>query len=649
MNIIKVLIPRIALFPLDYISDGKTKIGDLVLVPFRNKEITGIVWETDVISSGKKLKHICDSKSQLFPAKIKKSMIELIDRASNYYLADLGSICKLVMPVDVNDTPIKTLCHSIDHDDITLSHLSNTQQEALEQISNYKKPIILKGVTGSGKTEIYFHAIQKQLSLGKQALVMLPEIALSEQIIARFVSRFGFEPAIWNSRVTNAKKKRILRGILSGEVKVVIGARSALFLPYKELGFIVIDEEHDQSYKQDQGILYHARDMAVLRAHIEKCKIILVSATPSIESMHNVGLGKYQLVEIKDRFNDAMLPDIKVIDMKNESLSKNSSLSHKVIEAIKCNIEKKQQSLIFLNRRGYAPLTICKSCGYRFNCNSCSASMVLHKSKNHLECHHCGFTSSIDNSCPECKKDDTLILYGTGIERVAEEIESHFPDSNISIISKEQSASGEEVQNMLKRMEDGEIDILIGTQIVTKGYHFPKLTLVVIVDADSGFVGSDLRASERMFQLLQQVGGRAGRAQIKGSVLIQTYYPDNPVILALSSNKEEEFIKEEFESRRLAHMPPFTKMAAITITGKSDQKTLQIAKNFVSNAPKGDVRILGPSEATILKLADRYRYKILVIVKKEFHLQKYLELWKEYFCIPSTYHLRIDIDPYNFI
>lgn len=646
MQIVRVLIPQVSLFPLDYRSNFNVSVGDLVQVPFRSKNITGIVWEINCKDCKKNLKSIYNENS--FPGSIKEELIELIKKAAKYYLSELGTVAKLVLPVNINEFPIKIYEQKIP-DNIKLAKLSDSQEKALKSIENNRKPTVIKGVTGSGKTEIYFHTILNQIKLGKQALIMLPEIALSAQIIARFQERFGFEPAIWNSSITKAKKKRILRGIISGEIKIVIGARSSLFLPYKNLGIIVVDEEHDPSYKQNEGILYNARDMAVLRSSIEKCQILLASATPSIESLHNVTSGKYNIIHLKNRFNDAYLPDVKVIDMKQETLERNTWMSLTVIKAIRQNIEQKRQTLIFLNRRGYAPLMLCKACGYRVNCKSCSTSMVLHKKLNKMECHHCGAISKIYTKCPDCDETDSLILCGPGIERINEEIKKIFPEVNSAMISKEESSKPAEMQKLLESMENGKIDILIGTQIVTKGYHFPDLTLVVVVDADLGFVGGDLRASERTFQLLHQVGGRAGREAKNGLVLIQTYYPEHKVIQALAEKKEDIFINEELLSRQQSNMPPFSKMAAITITGKNSDKTLQIAKNFVAHAPISDAKIMGPAEAMMLKLSGKYRYKILVLAKREFNMQKYLKLWQEYSPIPSSYQIKFDIDPHNFV
>lgn len=646
MQIIQVLIPKISLFPLDYSSDFYHSVGDLVQVPFRNKIITGIVWKINCENNRKKLKSVC--KDSPFPASLNSNLIELIKKAAKYYLSELGTVAKLVFPVDINEPPIKVYEQTI-LNNTRLAELSEEQSKVLEIIEGNIKPTVIKGITGSGKTEIYFHAILNQIKQDKQALIMLPEIALSTQIVARFQERFGFEPAIWNSSVTKATKKRILRGIISGNVKAVIGARSSLFLPYKNLGIIVVDEEHDSSYKQNEGILYNARDMAVLRGYIEKCQTLLVSATPSIESLHNVVSGKYNIVHLHDRFNGAYLPDVKIIDMRQEDLERNTWISSAAIDAIRKNIEQNQQTLIFLNRRGYAPLMLCKACGYRANCKSCSASMVLHKKLNKMECHHCGSVSKVNIKCPDCNDENSLILCGPGIERIYEEIYKIFPKANLAMVSKEQSAKPTEIQKLLTSMQNGEIDILIGTQIVTKGYHFPDLTLVIIVDADLGFIGGDLRASEKTFQLLHQVGGRAGRANKRGNVLIQTYYPEHKVIQALADKKEDIFINEELVSREKSEMPPFSKMAAITVTGKNPDKTLQMAKKFVACAPKSEAKILGPAEAMMLKLAGRYRYKILVLANKGFNIQKYLKLWKEHSRIHSSYQIKFDIDPHNFV
>lgn len=653
MQIVKILIPQAGLFPLDYQVSKEIilSLGDLVIVPFRNKKLTGMVWEINCpIIGEKKLKTIeLDSafNNQQSRFNINPINLELIKKTSDYYLAPLGSVAKLVLPFDINESPIASEVQVITEDRF-LPDLSPEQLSVLESINKATKPILLKGVTGSGKTEVYFYLVDECIKNGRQALIMLPEISLGVQIIERFSQRFGFKPAIWNSSITKAKKKKILRGILNGTVKIVIGARSSLFLPYKDLALIVVDEEHDLSYKQGDGILYNARDMAVLKAHLLKAKVLLVSATPSIETIYNNLNSKYEMVVLENRFAKAYLPDIKIIDMRNAIVKKNSWISDQLAEAIKKTTAEGNQSLLFLNRRGYAPLMLCKACGYRFQCSKCSTSMVVHKFEQKMECHHCGFESKIFQNCIECEEKDSLILCGPGIERIEEEAKMLFPDLRVRVISKDQTAKLENIHELLQQMEKGDIDLLIGTQIVTKGYHFPKLALVGVVDADLGFIGGDLRAAERMFQLLSQVSGRAGRTEnTKGTVLLQTYFPENKVLMALVSGNEEEFIQRELALRQESSMPPFAKMAAISVSGKNPEKTLAVAKAIVRKAPKSQAKILGPAEALIFRLSGKYRYRLLVIAEKNFNLQKYLSYWLNSCTIPSYVQLKIDIDPYS--
>ena len=401
--------------------------------------------------------------------------------------------------------------------------------------------------------------------------------------------------------------------------------------------------------KQGDGVLYNARDMAVLKANLLGTSVILVSATPSIETIYNVQQEKYSMVELRSRFSDASLPEVEIIDMRRIELEQNSWLSKPLVTAINTTLGQGNQCLLFLNRRGYAPLILCKTCGYRFQCSKCSASMVVHKSRKLIECHHCGSVGKIYDICPECHEDNSLILCGPGVERIEEEVKRLFPDSRIKVISKDQTTKINQIQTLLNEMETGNIDILIGTQIVTKGYHFPKLSLVGVIDADLGFLGGDLKSVEKTFQLLHQVGGRAGRAKtIKGKVLLQSYFPENKALTALAQGKEEEFIEMEMLSRKEAKMPPFTKMAVINVAGKYLEKTLSIANYIVQKAPISSARILGPAEALIFKLSGRYRYRILIISERNFNIQKYISLWFSNCKIPSSFQVKIDIDPYNF-
>ena len=653
MQIIKVLIPKVGLFPLDYqvIEDATLLVGDLIVVPFRNKNITGIVWEINCPPSDKKLKAVDLSLSSIGDncyQNIGSINIDLIKKAADYYLSPLGSVAKLVLPLEINLQTIKTEIQEI-HADYSLPHLSEEQVTALNIIRETTKPVLLKGVTGSGKTEVYFYLVAEVLKKGRQVLIMLPEISLSSQIIKRFTERFGFAPAIWNSKQTKARKKKILQGILDGTIKVVIGARSSLFLPYKDLALIIVDEEHDASYKQGEGVLYNARDMSVLRSHLSNAIVILVSATPSIETIYNIKQGKYSMVELKSRFSDATLPKVEIIDMRNVELERNNWISEPLINEIKATITQGNQCLLFLNRRGYSPLMLCKSCGYRSQCNKCSASMVVHKARKLMECHHCGAVSKIHNICPGCDQNDSLILCGPGVERIEEEVKKLFPNLRINVISKDQIAKTDQMQDLLYEMEIGNIDILIGTQIITKGYHFPKLALVGVIDADLGFVGGDLRSTERTFQLLHQVGGRAGRdKKTKGRVLLQTYFPENKVLQALVSGNEEKFIEKEILTREEANMPPFTRMAAINITGKYPEKTLAMANYIARRIPMSPARVLGPAESLMFKVSGRYKYRLLVIAERNFNIQKYISTWLGSCVIPSSFQLKVDIDPYSF-
>ncbi|WP_341764600.1 primosomal protein N' [Candidatus Tisiphia endosymbiont of Beris chalybata] len=656
MQAARILLPLAKLFPLDYYVPAELKliVGDLVVVPFRNKELTAIVWELDVKLSGasNKIKSIKQKAPLEF--RLNQEILKLMRWAANYYMAELGSIAKLVLPVDISEGPIKVKTQEINLD-FSLPPLLPTQQKALLQATTTSKPSIIKGVTGSGKTEIYFHLITNYLKQGKQILIMLPEIALSQQIISRFIERFNFHPIIWNSTVTKAQKKMILRGVLSNDVRVIIGARSSLFLPYNNLGLIIIDEEHDSSYKQEEGILYNARDCAVLRSTLTKgpgdsptLKVVLCSATPSIETIYNANQGKYQLIELLNRYLEATLPEIQIIDMRKEKLPKNSYLSNELITAIHKNLVNKEQVLLFLNRRGYSPLLLCKLCGYRFTCNFCSAWLVVHKLSKKLECHHCGYQTRIHHSCPSCLKEDSLTICGPGVEKIEEETRYLFPKQEIAMFSKDSSQKPDRIRELLHKMEHSKIDILIGTQMITKGYHFPNLTLVGIIDADLGNINNgDLSSTERNYQLLHQVGGRAGREGKKGLVLLQTYYPDN-IIFNYIKNGDNQFWQYELETRAAHNMPPFTKMASILLSGKDEYKVLEVARQLVTIAPKSTARILGPSRALMSKLAGKYRYRILIIAEKQFNLQKLLIVWLSSTKIPSYCHLKIDIDPKSF-
>lgn len=648
MHILQILLPTQKLFLLDYLAQAEVQfaIGDIVIVPFRNKTSIGIVWSKHNISQAKQLKTVISKIHS--NVRLDDAIINFMHKASRYYITELCAIAKLVLPVDISSSKIKPQHQKIPHT-FHLAQLSQAQNVNLSALRNTTIPSVIYGVTGSGKTEVYFHLIAEFLSKDKQVLVMLPEIALSNHIIKHFTHRFGFTPVVWNSSVSTAKKQSALLGIINGDVKMVIGARSSLFLPYSNLGLIVVDEEHDQSYKQETGVLYNARDMAVLRANLCNAKVVLCSATPSIETIYNAQINKYHLIKLEDRYHSRTMPTVEIINMRDIKRTPGRWLSNLLVESIKNTLSKKEQVLLFLNRRGYAPLLLCKSCGYRFTCIACSAWLVLHKTKKRLECHHCGYFTKIDDSCPSCASHDNLICCGPGVERIEEEILTLFPNNKIAVISKDVLLKPTLMQELLYKMENNEIEILIGTQIITKGYHFPNLTLVGIVDADLGLIGGDLRAAERSFQLLHQVGGRAGRETLPGRVLLQTYYPDHMVFQSITQSAGDAFMEYELCNRRDANLPPFTKIASIILSSKDENTAYTYGKQLVSVAPTGNIKILGPAKCLVAKLAGKYRYRMLVIADKKLNLQQYLQFWLSQIARPHLCAVRIDIDPQNFL
>lgn len=512
---------------------------------------------------------------------------------------------------------------------------------------------LLDGVTGSGKTEVYFEAVAQALEQGKQALVMVPEISLTTQWLSRFERRFGVVPAKWHSNLGNKERADTWKAIVENRAKVIIGARSALYLPYADLGVIIVDESHDSSYKQEDAVNYQGRDMAVVRGKFEQIPVILSTATPALETLNNVDEGKYEQVRLSSRFAAAELPEIRVLDLKKDKPLKGawgvSWLAPTLVEALKENLEKGEQSMLFLNRRGYAPLTICRDCGHRIQCPHCTAWLTEHKNTKSLVCHHCGYSMPMPTVCPECRSETGLTACGPGVERVAEEVKMRFPSARVRIISSDITASMAEVSEVIREMEKGEVDILIGTQILAKGHHFPSLTLVGIVDADLGLMGSDLRASERTFQLLSQVSGRAGRGERKGIVYLQTLYPENAVLKALLSGDREQFLRLEKDSRRILKMPPFGKLAAIIVSGANREVTDKTAAWLGQTAPNNDcITTLGPAPAPIYMLRNKYRYRLLLKTAKNIQIQEVIREWLKKVNIPSSVRVEVDIDPYSF-
>lgn len=536
-------------------------------------------------------------------------------------------------------------------------NLTDEQKEAAVQlvgeIGNGFNVTLLDGVTGSGKTEVYFEAVARALELGQQVLILVPEIGLTSQWLGRFERRFGVKPAKWHSALGNRERIDTWKAVIEGRAKVLVGARSALFLPYQNLGLIVVDESHDQSFKQEDAVNYQGRDMAIVRAKYEQIPIILSTATPDLETVVNVEEGKYDIVELKSRFAAAVLPEIKIIDLKQDKPVRGSWgvswLAPTLANALKENLERQEQSMLFLNRRGYAPLVICRDCGYRIQCPNCTAWLTEHRRVGNLVCHHCGYVTPIPKECPECHSETGLTACGPGVERVAEEVKFRFPTARVKILSSDITTNFAEVSQVIHEMEEGNVDILIGTQILAKGHHFPSLTLVGIVDADLGLMGSDLRASERTFQLLSQVAGRAGRGEKKGTVYLQTLYPENAVLQALVENNREKFLALEKKTRRLLKMPPFGKLAAVIVSGPNQEETEKTALWLGQTAPNNEfVSTLGPAPAPIFMLRNKFRYRLLLKTAKNIRIQDVLRDWLKRIKIPGRVRVEVDIDPYSF-
>jgi len=532
--------------------------------------------------------------------------------------------------------------------------LNDDQREAAASLASAIgkgfDPVLLDGVTGSGKTEVYFEAIAECLRRGKQALVLLPEIALTEPFLKRFEARFGCAPVAWHSDLRSSQRRRAWRGIANGEAAVTVGARSALFLPYPNLGLIVVDEAHEPTFKQEDGVQYHARDTAVMRARFEDIPVILSSATPAIESRHMVEVGRYREVSLPERFAGARLPDISAIDLTNDPPPRGRWLAPSLVAEIETNLGRGEQSLLFLNRRGFAPLTLCRHCGHRFQCPNCTAWMVEHRLMHRLACHHCGHVMPPPKACPECGEEDSLVACGPGVERIADEVAELFPDARTAIVTSDTIWSPLRAAEFVGAMEAGAIDVVIGTQLVTKGYHFPNLTLVGVVDADLGLSGGDLRAAERSFQQIQQVAGRAGRGDKPGRVLVQTHDPDAPVIAALVSGDVAGFYAAETGARREAAMPPFGRLAAIIVSAEDSHEAEAVAQRIGHAAPDVEgMAVFGPAPAPLAMLRGRHRQRLLVHARRSLDVQDVIRDWLAGIDWSTKVRVSVDVDPYSFL
>lgn len=509
---------------------------------------------------------------------------------------------------------------------------------------------LLDGVTGSGKTEVYLEAVAECLRHNRQALVLLPEIALSSQWLERFRARFGVAPAVWHSDLSSRTRKITWRAIADGGASVVVGARSALFLPFPDLGLVIIDEEHETAFKQEEGVTYHARDMAIVRARFCSAPAILVSATPSLETMANVEAGRYRRLTLPRRYGGAKLPEISLIDLRGTPPDRGQFLAPPLIRAVEATLARGEQAMLFLNRRGYAPLTLCRHCGHRIQCPNCTAWLVEHRSRQSLRCHHCGHITEVPPECPACGAAASLTPVGPGVERITEEATRLFPAARRLIMSSDTMPGPQSAAAAVRAIADREVDLIIGTQIVAKGWHFPHLTLVGVVDADLGLAGGDLRAAERTVQLLHQVAGRAGRAEAPGEVLLQTFSPEHPVMQALAGGDLQAFMASEAAQRRPGGWPPYGRLAAIIVSADSSDVVDALAQTLSRAAPGGEgVEILGPAPAPLAVLRGRHRRRMLLKTRRDIAVQPILRAWLHQVEVPKGGRIDVDVDPISFL
>lgn len=534
----------------------------------------------------------------------------------------------------------------------TLSDEQTSAAKALREAvaSRSFSVTLLEGVTGSGKTEVYLEAVAECLRLGRQALVLLPEIALSAQWLQRFEARFGVAPAVWHSDVSSRTRKLTWAAVAEGAAPVVVGARSALFLPFPDLGLVIVDEEHETAFKQEEGVVYNARDMAVVRARFCAAPAVLVSATPSLESLANVEAGRYRRLTLAARHGGASLPRVRAIDLREHPPERGHFLAPPLVAAVHETIARGEQAMLFLNRRGYAPLTLCRACGHRMHCPNCTAWLVEHRARRLLQCHHCGHTIPIPEACPSCGAAHSLTPVGPGVERITEEAAADFPEARVLVMASDTMPGPQAATEAARAISAREVDLIIGTQIVAKGWHFPHLTLVGVVDADLGLAGGDLRAAERTVQLLHQVGGRAGRAEAPGQVLLQTFSPDHPVMQALIAGDLAAFMAREAAMRRPGHWPPYGRLAAIIVSAADMAVADRLARDLGQAAPHGDgLEVLGPAPAPLAILRGRHRRRLLLKTRRDVAVQPILRAWLALVRVPHGARVDVDVDPVSFL
>ena len=648
---VPILIPNIFNHPFTYETSLKLKLGDYVIVPFGKSEVTGVVWDEFEKNKNKSFAIKKVSKKLDVPS-LKKNTIKFLNWFSEYNMIPRGMSLKLLLLSSnaiekISSEPYEQFKINIKKNKI---ELSKEQKSCLKKmnISNQKFRVhVLQGTTGSGKTMVYFEALKEIINKGFQGLILLPEIGLTGQFQNKFIEFFGFKPAVWHSGVTKKNKEIIWSGIANDKIKVVIGARSSLFLPFKKLGLIIVDEEHDQSYKQDEGVTYNARDMAIARASFENIPINLITAVPSIETYDNVKKGKYSLSKLDQRYLNASLPKYEIINLNNSKLESQSWIAKETIEKVKFHLEKKDQVLFFLNRRGFSPHVLCKKCFTSYSCPNCSINLVYHKSKQNLLCHYCGHKALLNRDCSKEGKCD-FIFSGPGVERISEEIKKIFPTKETTIFSSDTMNKKSSV-DVLEKIIDNKIQILIGTQLISKGFHFPNLNCIVVVDIDLSSQGHDLRGAEKNLQLYHQLSGRAGRTGKPATVYFQTFNLDTKMITDITNKDPDIFLNKELKIRRENNLPPFQRFIAMIITGSDERELEKEAykfKNFIESAVIG--KVLGPVSAPIFRLKRKFRVRLLVRGRKSLKVQNSLAEIIKKFKFPTGMKLTVDVDPINF-
>jgi primosomal protein N' (replication factor Y) len=648
---VPILIPNIFNYPFTYETNLKLKVGDYVQVPFGKSNAIGVVW--DEFERGKKKNYKTKQVIKKFEIpSLNKNTIKFLNWFSEYNMIPKGMALKLVLLSSkvVEKIPEKKYENYNFKIKISEFKLTLQQKESLKKmhISDQKFRVhVLQGVTGSGKTIVYFETFKKILEKGLQGLILLPEIGLTGQFEEKFIKFFGFKPAIWHSGITKKNKEIIWNGVVNKKINAVIGARSSLFLPFKNLGLIIVDEEHDQSYKQDEGVIYNARDMAISRASFENIPINLVTAVPSLETFENIQKGKYTNSNLSERYQNASLPNYEIVNLNKSKLESQSWLSNEIIKKVKQHLEKKDQVLFFLNRRGFSPHALCKKCLKSYSCPNCSINLVYHRNKKILLCHYCGYKSQLIRHCNDNEMCD-FIFCGPGVERIYEEVKRKFPNEKISIFSSD-TINKKNSSEILKKIVNNEIQILVGTQLISKGFHFPNLNCIVVVDIDLTSQGHDLRGTEKNLQLYHQLAGRAGRTGKPAMVYFQTYNLNQSMIDDITNNNPNIFLEKELKLRKSNNLPPFQRFISLIITGSDEKKIEKESTNFKNFIEKFiDGKVLGPVNAPIFRLKRKFRVRLLIRGKKSLNVQNSLAKIISKFKFSKGIKLTVDVDPINF-